>query len=229
MKPRYAVYYAPAPSDPLHMATCAWLGRDAATGEAVGRITPPGLAGLDLDALTADPRSYGFHATLKAPFELAGDTSEDALASAVADFAATRTAFTASIAPATIGDFIAFRIEGACGEMEALEAGCVRAFEPYRAPISEFDATRRRKAGLTPQQDRYLLEFGYPYVFEFFHFHMTLTGRIRYPRQRDEVLHVLKAWFEPVSGPHAFGTLTLFKQDGREAPFHHVLQAPFAA
>ncbi|KAF0185238.1 MAG: DUF1045 domain-containing protein [Hyphomonadaceae bacterium] len=227
MKPRYAVYYAPAPGDPLHAATCAWLGRDAFTGQAASRVTPPGLAGLDLDALTADPAGYGFHATLKAPFELAEGCAESALAEAVTGLSGARTAFTANIAPATIGDFIAFRIQGACPDMDALEADCVRAFEPYRAPITEYDIVRKRRAGLTPEQDRYLLEFGYPYIFEFFRFHMTLTGRIRDPDTRAVVLEALKVWFEPVSGPHVFGGLTLFKQDARGAPFHHVLHAPF--
>ncbi len=229
MKPRYAVYYAPAPDDPLHTATSAWLGRDASTGRSVSRVTPPSLSGLDIEALTADPSGYGFHATLKAPFELADDSSEHALAAAVSAFSRSREAFTASIAPATLGDFIAFRIDRSCPEMDALEAECVRAFEPYRAPISDFDVARKRKAGLTPEQDRYLLEYGYPYVFEFFRFHMTLTGRVRDAETRGLVLEALKSMFEPVSGRHVFRGLTLFKQDARGAPFHHVLYAPFRA
>ncbi len=228
MKPRYAVYYAPAPEHPLHAAASAWLGRDAATGEDLRRLSPPELSSLDLDALTSDPRGYGFHATLKAPFELADAATEEELVNALADFANARAAFGATITPATIGDFIAFRIEGKCPNMDALASDCVRAFERFRAPISHYDIARKRKAGLTPKQDEYLLDFGYPYVFEFFQFHMTLTGRILDKTARDDVVRELKTWFAPVSGLHTFNTLTLFKQNERNGPFQHICQAPLA-
>lgn len=229
MTSRYAIYYAPPVSHPLHRAASTWLGRDAATGEMLGRKAPPELAGLDLDALTADPAGYGFHATLKAPFELAQAATEADLCAAVENFARARTPFSATIAPAALGDFIAFLIEGDCLPLRALAADCVTAFEPFRAPISDYDIARKRRPGLTPPQDDYLLRFGYPYIFEFFTFHMTLTGRVRDAAQRRAIVAALQRWFEPVSGPHQFSALTLFKQEDRKSPFVHLRQALFAA
>ena len=40
------------------------------------------------------------------------------------------------------------------------------------------ELARRRRAGLTPQQDAMLVRWGYPYVFETWFFHMTLTRRL---------------------------------------------------
>ena len=62
---RAAAYYAPELDDPLWRAGCAWLGRDPETGAAVPQPNVPGLADI-----TADPRRYGFHATLKPPMRL---------------------------------------------------------------------------------------------------------------------------------------------------------------
>ena len=66
---RVALYWAPAVDDPLHRLGSAWLGRDAETGASIAQ---PSIPGLDLPALTADPRRYGLHATLKPPFHLTG-------------------------------------------------------------------------------------------------------------------------------------------------------------
>src|SRR3954465_4418494 len=85
---RLALYWAPEVDDPLHHLGSAWLGRDAEIGTPVPQ---PRLPGLDLAALTADPRGYGLHATLKPPFHLACSWVEateraEALAARIAPF-----------------------------------------------------------------------------------------------------------------------------------------------
>jgi hypothetical protein len=55
----------------------ATIGYDAASGEAISRRPPLGLARERWTALTAEPRCYGFHATLKAPFGLSDGASLD--------------------------------------------------------------------------------------------------------------------------------------------------------
>ncbi|MDN3721086.1 DUF1045 domain-containing protein [Roseibium salinum] len=49
--------------------------------------------------------------------------------------------------------------------LNGFAALCVRSFEPFRAPLTEADLERRRRSGLTPRQDLYVTEWGYPYVF----------------------------------------------------------------
>lgn len=219
MSPRYAIYYAPSADTPLWRKASAWLGRDAYSGEDLARTIPAGLGELDLDAFTADPRGYGFHATLKAPFELHPDRTEAELLAFAARFGAVQRAFVASIAPAALGRFLAFRLTVPTPEMDALHAACVREFDAFRAPLSDFDLARRRKAHLTPEQDARLVEWGYPYIFDDFRFHMTLTGQIRDEAERERVLAALQGHFAEESGPHLFDGIAVFKQADRQAPF----------
>jgi len=229
MTARYAIYYAPPADTPLWRKAAAWLGRDAYTGEAHARPRLPNLDGLDLDALTADPRGYGFHATLKAPFELAADTTETELLTAAEQFVARRSSFEAAIAPAALGRFLAFRLQDGEAELQALHAACVRDFEPFRAPLSDHDLARRRTAPLTPEQDDRLTAWGYPYVFEDFRFHMTLTGLIRDEALRAQVLEALGEHFAAETGPHRFDGIAVFKQADRAQPFDILQRFDFAA
>lgn len=229
MSARYAVYYAPALGDPLTVAAAKWLGRDAWTGADLVQPHVDGLEELDLVALTEDPRHYGFHATLKAPFELHPDRIEEELLEALVDVCTKRPAFIASITPSALSAFIAFRLSEPSAPMQALHEVCVREFEPFRAPLSEADIARRRKAKLTPLQDERLLEFGYPYIFDEFRFHMTLTGAVRDAGLRDTIIGALQRHFAPFSGAHHFSCISVFKQDMRSTPFKILAQVPFGA
>jgi putative phosphonate metabolism protein len=229
MSARYAIYYAPTAASRLWRKASAWLGRDSHAGRVVARPPVADLADLDLDALTADPRHYGFHATLKAPFELAAHHAEEDLLAFAMRFARRQAPFEAPIAPAALGRFLAFRIDGPSPQMEALHAACVREFDPFRAPLSATDIERRRKAPLSAEQDARLLEWGYPYVFEDFRFHMTLTGAIRDDALRGRVLSALQAHFAAECGPHRFDGVAIFRQDDRDAPFDILQRFAFRA
>lgn len=229
MTARYAIYYAPAADSALWRKASAWLGRDAVAGARLAHPAVPGLEGLDVAELTAGPRHYGFHATLKAPFELASGRSEGELLAAAADFAGGLSPFEAQIAPAALGRFLAFRLQDGEAEMAALHAACVRAFEAFRAPPDAADLVRRRKAPLTPGQDRNLAAWGYPYVFEDFRFHMTLTGAIRDDLVRERVLSALRIHFADETGPHRFEAVAVFRQPDRDAPFDIVERFAFPA
>ncbi|MDR3513589.1 MAG: DUF1045 domain-containing protein [Caulobacteraceae bacterium] len=229
MTARYAIYYAPPADTPLWRKAAAWLGRDAYTGEPRARPRLAGLEGLDLDALTADPRGYGFHATLKAPFELAAGAAESELLSAAGEFAARQSPFEAAMAPAALGRFLAFRLQATTTRMQDLHAACVRDFEPFRAPLSDQDLARRRKAPLTSEQDVRLATWGYPYVFDDFRFHMTLTGQIADEAVRAGALEVLCEHFEAETGPHRFDGIAVFKQADRARPFDILQRFDFRA
>jgi Protein of unknown function (DUF1045) len=227
MTSRYAIYYAPKPDDPLMVQAGHWLGRDAFSGDVLARPSVADLEDLDLEALTASPRHYGFHATLKAPFELAADQNEASLIARLADFCAQYKSFEADIGPQELSYFIAFRLGGDPAAMLALHEACVRAFEPFRAPLADADIARRRKAPLSAIQDERLLEFGYPYIFEDFRFHMTLTGAVRDEQLRGRIVAALQGHFGRFVGPHNFGGLSLFKQDSRDEPFKIIRQSAF--
>ncbi len=228
MSARYGIYFAPRPSTTLWMKASAWLGRDAETGHSLQRPALPGLQDLDLGAITADPRGYGFHATLKAPFELAAGRTEADLLEEVSGISSRIASFVAPVAPAPLGPFLAFQILGPSPEIHALHSLCVCAFDGFRAPLSAHDLARRRKAGLTPEQDDRLLKWGYPYVYDDFRFHMTLTGRIADDQVRGRVLSALQNHFVAETGPQLFDGLAVFRQPERASPFTVLARFGFA-
>lgn len=172
---RYALYYTP-PQGEFADFGASWLGWDAVRGAAVAQ---PDLPGLDIAALTAEPRKYGFHATLKAPFRLAEGARAEDLAAAVAALAAQLRPVTLDgLALTRIGPFLALTPQGDDGPLNALAAQVVEALDPFRAPLTEAEMARRNPDRLTPRQRALLDAWGYPYVLDEFRFHMTLTGAL---------------------------------------------------
>ena len=82
-RPRYAIYYAPAPGSAASIASarnCSAMTPLAAT--TCPFRTTCMQAAPDWRELTDDPRKYGFHATLKAPMALAPGKTEAELVAA---------------------------------------------------------------------------------------------------------------------------------------------------
>lgn len=224
---RYAIYYAPNPASGFWRRASAWLGRDCATDAEPLQPRFDGVSAADFATVTADPRHYGFHATLKAPFELAEGCDEAGLVAALGEFAARQEAFEAALAPRFISRFLALCPAEPSAEIRAFHEDSVRDFEPFRRPLGEADLVRRRRAGLTEAQDRLLVEWGYPYVFEQFRYHMTLTGSLADEVLRTVLLEAATHHFAPDIGPHRFASVSLFRQADRAAPFMLIAQAPF--
>jgi len=172
---RYAVYHLP--SDPDFSAfSSAWLGWDAETGREPPAPDLPPLP-LPRAQITDEPRRYGFHATLKAPFRLAPGTTPQALDSSLADLASQLAPVTLTgLALTPIGRFLALTPADPSAALQDLAARCVAALDCFRAPLTPDDIARRRPDRLTPNQRSLLDRWGYPYVMEEFRFHMTLTG-----------------------------------------------------
>src|SRR5215467_3729288 len=95
---RYAIYFVPAADSALHRCGSAILGYDCHTG--ADSVPPDELRpdAASWRSLTEEPRRYGFHATLKAPFHLSCERTERELADAMENFAASGRAVPA-IAP----------------------------------------------------------------------------------------------------------------------------------
>jgi putative phosphonate metabolism protein len=170
---RFAIYYVP-PDGPLAEFGATWLGWDVLTGREVVQFDLPGLHDI-----TLTPRKYGFHGTLKPPFRLAEGETRAGLEGAAA-------ALAARLAPAhceglqlsQLGAFLALTPHGDLGGLRRVAEACVRDLDAFRAPATEAELARRRKAGLTERQEALLTQWGYPYVFEEFRLHLTLSGRL---------------------------------------------------
>lgn len=183
MPARYALYYAPAPDSPWWTFGARWLGRDP-RGASAGPVSQSpavhGVAPAEFAALTAAPRRYGFHATLKAPIALAEGASEAGLVAAIGRFCAAERAVSLPALEVTmLDDFLALTPSAPAAALQALAARIVEAFDPFRAPSPAATLARRRAKGLDAREDALLERWGYPYVFERYRFHMTLTGSLR--------------------------------------------------
>jgi len=218
---RYAVYYAAPADDPLMELGGAWLGRDPFSGRDRTRPTIAGLGAETLRALTTDPRRYGFHGTLKAPFSLKEGVSETALIEACEGFATRIAPFSVEgLSVNRLGKFLALTPTSEEPVLSAFAGLCVRAFEPFRAPLSDADIERRRRSGLTPKQDGYLTGWGYPYIFDEFRFHMTLSNKLEDETRAAHLKSAAEAHFEGVTGtPRQIATFGLYIETERGAPF----------
>ncbi len=210
---RYAIYYAPERDDPLWAAGCAWLGRDPESGEVFR--PPPEAAGL-ID----HPARYGLHATLKPPFALADGADEAALDRVLANFAAARAIEPMpALAVRPLHGFLAIRPEGNADALRRLADSCVEAFDAFRRPASSSEHAMRRASGLTPAQDAHLARWGYPYVFDEYRFHMTLTARLDEPA-RDRLEDLLTARFAAaLAAPRRLSSIALFVEPEGGKPF----------
>ena len=220
-QPRYALYYAPRPEEGLAVAASQWLGWNPEPGRA--RVVPLS-SGIDperLAELTAEPRRYGFHGTLKPPIALVDDASESDFLAAVGRFAAGQRSLTVpSIKLAELSDFLALVPTARSPDLQDLADRCVIEFDEFRRPTDEAELARRRANDLSPRQEELLKRWGYPYVLEEWRFHLTLTGRIADAAERVAVMGILKQRFSGfVDRPLAVRDLCVFRQSAPARPF----------
>ncbi len=181
MGERYGVYFMPADTSELAGFGTSVLGRTA-TGEPVAAPADdfPGRA-----ELVATARGYGFHATLRAPFEPLPEVTRDHLVAAMEEVAARLHAIDLEgLAPELVGGFCALLLPGGRSEMQvrALAGTVVDSFEHLRAPLSDADRQRRQPSRLSEREREHLERYGYPYVHDTFRFHMTLSSSLQDPQ-----------------------------------------------
>ena len=219
MYTRYAVYYTPEAGTPLADFGASWLGWDSASGQtqAHPRTSLPSVA-----EMTATPRKYGFHGTIKPPFRLADGTKADDLHAALSALCATASPVELdALRLARLGRFLALVPEGATSKLERLAARVVTELDHFRAPATAQELSKRRAAQLTPAQDANLERWGYPYVLDAFRFHMTLTGKLDKPTLKQAEM-VLEGLLDPLKlTAHRITGLTLLGED-ETGLFHQI-------
>ena len=200
------LFHAAARTSPLTRLAASWLGRDPFTGaHGAAAVGDAAVAGRDrLPHRRA--RRYGFHATLKAPFQLAANETEAALGERRRRIRGQRRALRASRALPSARSTVlrAAARQSRLPTLDRFAGDVVKAFDRFRAPLTEAEIERRNPDALSAEEFRNLCQWGYPYVFEAFRFHMTLTGRVaagepaRVRAALDEVFAPMLA--EPVAG-----------------------------
>ncbi len=218
---RYAIYFAAGADDSLMQLGNAWLGRDPFAGTDLPQPVINGMTAKRMHALTSSPRRYGFHGTLKAPFQLSEGQTEAGLLEACAAFAGEIAPYDiAGLSVNRLGRFLALTPDVPEAELSAFAALCVRRFEDFRAPLGKADLERRRQGGLSPRQDTYMTRWGYPYIFDEFRFHMTLSVKLDDDSEAAALEAAAKTYFADVTGcaraANAFG---LYIEPEPGAPF----------
>ena len=115
--------------------------------------------------------------------------------------------------------FLALREAISRAPLQALADACVEHIDPFRAPSSDAELARRRRARLSVEQDAMLTRWGYPYVFITWFFHMTLTRRLT-AEEKVRFQPKAEAYFaRATSVPRRVSDICLFTQTSPGEPF----------
>lgn len=226
---RYAVYFVPEPRTHLGGFGTGVLGYDSDSGREISHPPLVGVGSAEIEQWTAEPRNYGFHATLKAPFRLSPSASEADLLGVAHAFAAQHRAIRVPRLTVTLLEsFIALVPAERCPLLDKVAGDAVRAFDHLRSPLTAADRERRLGAGLTPRQTNLLDTWGYPHVFDEFRFHMTLTGRLGLD-DGHRALAALTRAYAHVDEPVVISAITISRQPAPEARFRTLARVPLSS
>lgn len=223
---RFAIYYAPEKGHGLSRFVKIWMWEDGIDDLPVIK----GLSSTKVTDIIAPAKFYGFHGTLKPPFHLKTIDLEPALVSHLSLFARGESSFVIPrLRLEKIGQFIALTPSKKNNDINRLADQCVRTFDSYRQPESEAQMEKRRKKGLSCRQEELLNIWGYPYVFDEFRFHLTLTGPIQDESVMNTVYQELKQRLALCTGLSnlVVSSVCLFVQDSRTSPFKFHSRYPF--
>ncbi len=221
---RYAVFFVPSANSDLYRFGSSVLGYDSYAGAAVDHPAEFKTNPQRWRKATEEPRRYGFHAMLKAPFHLSPSCTEVQLVSAIESFAGL--GYVApTIVPTVqiINGFAAVVPLKAEPSLAALATACSTIFDAYRAPISPQERARRIAVGLSESQIQSLAQWGDPFVQSNFQFHLKLTGKIR-ASQHQKTLTLLQKCFDRMCDdrPIPIDRIALAKQISAQASFRVV-------
>lgn len=224
---RHAVYFMPDDSSALGAFGAALFGRWPDGRPATARLHHP-----DRDAGVDPVVRYGFHATLKAPFRLADGVTPKQLILATEALASQCKPVPLDPLRVTAHSdgYLALTLDSAppaCHQKVAdIAARCVQELDSLRAPLSAEERARRKPERLPPQALARLERYGYPWVLDGFHFHITLA------RGTPATTPVLMQWLSDElafagAGQACFDRLAVCREAAPGAPFERVADIPF--
>jgi len=225
--PRYAVFFCPADNSELGLYGQQALGRsaDGQVPDWAFANSPDRQLAL---ALTATPAHYGFHATLKAPFHLAEQATEQQLLEAVEMLASRQSAIALhTLEPRLLSGFMALTLSSQPPAISSLAEQCVKQIERFRAPLSAEDIRKRNPVQLSEQQREYLYQYGYPYVMGEFRFHMTLTGKVSADLHALHIRWLNELYDTQLTKTPVLDRLAVFRQPDRETSFSRLVEFAF--
>jgi hypothetical protein len=143
------------------------------------------------------------------------------LLAAASEFAKYYRAFeTPALRVGTLGRFLALILSQPSAELAEFAAACVSEFDRFRAPASPSELAVRLKGSLSPQEREHVHRWGYPYVFDTWKFHMSLTGSLPADtlRQFEELL--TERFSSVCSSPMLVDSICIFHEGNAGSPLH---------
>jgi putative phosphonate metabolism protein len=198
MKPnfsRFAVYYLPCPGSPLQRFGDKWLGWSITDGEFINHLKGQ-IPATEHAKITVTPQKYGFHGTLKPPLRLKDEFGQNELINAVHHIAKMHHPFMMpGLILQVVDQFMALVPMEHSPAMHNLASALVTGLDSFRKAPTQEETTRRLSVELTSRQTELLEAWGYPYVLDEFHFHLTLTGKL----EKDQILKIQNYLQEQIS------------------------------
>ena len=182
---RVAIYFLPKKNSSLENFGKNLLGRDINKKKKISLTRRQkyfinrGFTYFDeLKDYCEEPAKYGFHATLKAPFRLKRNVKTKNFYDVISHIAAQHSRFKIKGLKIVYSKKFTFIISRKPNKLLInLENDLVKHLDTFRAELNKTEIKKRIPDSLTFKQNKYLKEWGYPFVFDQFKFHMTLMNQ----------------------------------------------------
>ncbi len=182
---RVAIYFLPKKNSSLENFGKNLLGRDINKKKKISLTRRQkyfinrGFTYFDeLKDYCEEPAKYGFHATLKAPFRLKRNVKTKNFYDVISHIAAQHSRFKIKGLKIVYSKkFTLITSRKPNKLLINLEKDLVKHLDTFRAELNKTEIKKRIPDSLTFKQNKYLKEWGYPFVFDQFKFHMTLMNQ----------------------------------------------------
>ncbi len=182
---RVAIYFLPKKNSSLENFGKNLLGRDIDKKKKISLTRRQkyfinrGFTYFDeLKDYCEEPAKYGFHATLKAPFRLKQNVKTKNFYDVISHIAAQHSRFKIKGLKIVYSKKFTFITSRKPNKLLInLENDLVKHLDTFRAELNKTEIKKRIPDSLTFKQNKYLKEWGYPFVFDQFKFHMTLMNQ----------------------------------------------------
>ena len=214
---RYAIYYAPSENSELDLFGKCLLGWDPYKGVETTKSDLSKLPSFKkFSGLVLTPKQYGFHGTIKAPFKLKNEYTYNDLENKVREISKQIHSFYFDqLIIKKLGNFIGL-IPTNNLKVNAVSNKFVEELDYLRDELSESEIKKRKPHKLTSNQKQMLFKWGYPYVFDEFKFHLTLTSKLNVV-EIDDVLRSLQNILKQVNlNKISFNNICIFGQKSDE-------------
>jgi hypothetical protein len=203
----------------------SWLGWDTISGQPASQ--PEAGSAVKIQEITDAPRKYGLHATIKAPFRLANNVTVLELEQQFKILCGSIKPIVFNLKLSELSGFFALTPTVKNTELRKLHSKVVRELDYFRAQPTKEEIIKRRENQLTSEQDQNLIKWGYPYIFEDFYFHITLTGKI--PEDfRNKVKDEIENFFQPVLQQKINLSELALVGEAKDGNFYVIRQMPLA-